>query len=86
MSLLCCPTLQSWIFLLFSLFQHPLLWVQGGDCIPLYAMLSCVDALERSQSVGQGRIFPGIHTASSRVIQSIGKVYCALHTYFGTGI
>lgn len=86
MSLLCCPTLQNWIFLLFGLFQHPLFWVQGGDCIPLYAMLSCVDALERSQSVGQGSIFPTIYTASSRVIQGIGKVYSALHTSFGTGI
>lgn len=71
MSLLCGPTLRSWIILLSGVFQRLLLSVLGDDGIRLHAMLSCVDALESSQSVGQGSIFSRIYTGSSKVIQSI---------------
>lgn len=52
----------------------------GGNCIPLCGLLSLVDTWESSQSVGQGSIFPSIYTDGSKVIQTIGKVYCALPT------
>lgn len=57
----------------------------GGNCIPLCGLLAHVDAWGSSQSVRSGQPLSQYIYCQLQGTQTIGKVYCALPTYFGAG-